>query len=82
MKPTMHSYKPVNALLRGLDILTTVNRCGGTASVGEIYQQTSIDKSTIVRMLETLIHAGFIARDTDRRVYEVTRQGTPARIGL
>ncbi len=68
----MQSYKPVNALLRGLDVLATVNKRGGAASVGEIHQQTGIDKATIVRMLETLIHAGFIVRDAEKRIYEVT----------
>ncbi len=68
----MTSYRPVNAVLRGLDVLATINRLGGQATVGEIYQQTGIDKATIVRMLETLAHAGFIVRHEERRVYEVT----------
>ena len=68
----MTSYRPVTAALRCLDVLMAVNRLRGRATVGEIHRHTEIDKSTIVRMLETLAHAGFVIRDDDDPVYEVT----------
>ncbi|PIW29728.1 MAG: IclR family transcriptional regulator [Rhodospirillales bacterium CG15_BIG_FIL_POST_REV_8_21_14_020_66_15] len=68
----MGSYKPVNAVMRGLEVLTAVNKLKGRATVGELHRETALDKATIVRMLETLMHAGLVVRDADRTVYEVT----------
>ncbi len=68
----MPSYRPVAALLRGLDVLAAVNGLRGRATVGEIHRLTAVDKATIVRMLETLIHAGYVRRRDDDAAYEVT----------
>jgi len=68
----MSSYKPVTAALRVLEVLAAVNRLDGRATVGTIYQQLEIDKSTIVRMLETLISAGYIVKSTETASYAVT----------
>ncbi len=68
----MTSYRPVNAAIRSLDVLAAVNKFKGRASVGEIHRETAIDKATIVRMLETLMHAGYVFRDADQPYYEVT----------
>lgn len=57
----MPSYQPVAAALRGLEILRQVNALQ-PASVKALHQATGIDKATIVRMLETLIHAGYVAQ--------------------
>ncbi len=66
------SYRPVNALLRGLEVLLNVNRMSGRVTVGEIHHHTGIDKATIVRMLETLIHGGYVVRIEAGPCYEVT----------
>ncbi len=66
------SYKPVTAALRVLDVLAAVNRLGRRASVGEIHRRTGIDKATVVRMLETLAHAGYLVREGDETIYQVT----------
>ena len=68
----MASYKPVTAALRVLEVLAAVNRLRGVGTVGDIHQQTGIDKATVVRMLETLISAGYILRADDTRTYAVT----------
>lgn len=68
----MTSYRPVNAALRALDVLAAVNRLRGHATLGEIHRQTRLDKATILRMLETLVHAGFIVRDAAQRDYRAT----------
>lgn len=68
----MSSYRPVNALLRGLEVLLNVNRMSGRVTVGEIHRHTGIDKATIVRMLETLVHGGYVIRIEDGPHYEVT----------
>lgn len=58
----MSSYKPVAALLRGLEVLRLVNSMG-LATIRALHEATGADKATIVRMLETLIHAGYVRRD-------------------
>ncbi len=70
----MASYKPVTASLRVLDVLASVNRLYGRATISEIHCQTDIDKAIIVKMLETLIHAGYVIRVPDERVYRTTGQ--------
>lgn len=67
----MPSYAPVTAVLRGLEVLRVVNR-SGVATVKEIHYETGLDKATIVRMLETLIYAGYLRRNEETSVYSVT----------
>lgn len=66
------SYKPVTAALRVLDVLFAVNALDGRASVGTLHQRTGINKPTIVRMLETLMAAGYVVHDHDRQTYLIT----------
>lgn len=68
----MASYKPVTAALRVLEVLDAVSGLQGNATVGKIYRETGIDKATIVRMLETLIHAHYVVRDRDEQTYQIT----------
>ncbi len=68
----MTSYKPVAAALRVLEVLASVNRLCGRATIGEVHHRTGIDKATIVRMLETLTHAGYVVRDPKERLYRTT----------
>lgn len=67
----MPSFKPVIALARGLEILRVVNE-EGVATVRGIHRETGLDKATIVRMLETLEHEGYVMRDPDQPVYVPT----------
>ena len=68
----MASYKPVTAALRVLEVLDAVSGLQGNATVGKIYREIGIDKATIVRMLETLIHAHYVVRDRDEQTYQIT----------
>jgi IclR family mhp operon transcriptional activator len=67
------SYDPIKAVQRALSVLRALNdlRC---ASVGDIHRRTGISKPTIVRMLETLINEGYVARDNFFGGYRVTSQ--------
>ncbi|MCK1156662.1 MULTISPECIES: IclR family transcriptional regulator domain-containing protein [Pseudomonas] len=65
------SFKPVEAVSRALNVLRVVNE-EKQSTVASLHRQTGLDKATIVRMLETLIHEGFIARDLDRAIYSPT----------
>ena len=42
------------------------------ASVGDIFRETGLNRPTIVRMLETLIHAGFVTRHPTQPLYVPT----------
>lgn len=65
----MTSYRPVMAVMRCLDVLSAVNRLAGRASLAEIHRMVGLDKATILRMLETLEHAGYVVRDDETRLY-------------
>jgi IclR family transcriptional regulator, mhp operon transcriptional activator len=67
----MTSFQPVTAVLRALDVLLAVNRLR-EASVGDIFRETGLNRPTIVRMLETLMHAGFVARHPMQSIYVPT----------
>lgn len=69
--PAQRSYPPVQAVCRALDVLRTVNRLG-IASIQQIHRATGFPKPTIVRMLETLLVEGYVARDNMCGGYCVT----------
>lgn len=68
---SQRSYPPVQAVCRALDILRTVNRLH-IASIQQIHEATGFPKPTIVRMLETLLGEGYVARDNMCGGYSVT----------
>lgn len=65
------SYPPVEAACRVLDVLRSVNE-RRIATVNGIHEKTGIPKSTVVRMLETLMAEGYVARDNMCGGYRVT----------
>jgi IclR family mhp operon transcriptional activator len=71
MNPERSSYPPVGSVVRALKILKTLNtqRIG---TVSSVHAATGQNKSTIVRMLETLIAEGYVAADSLCGGYRVT----------
>jgi IclR family mhp operon transcriptional activator len=76
--PAQRSYPPVQAVCRAFDVLRAVNRLR-IASIQQIHEATGFPKPTIVRMLETLLGEGYVARDNmcggycvTSRVHELT----------
>ncbi len=69
--PTRYSYAPVESASRALDILGIVNRLG-IASIESIFHESGYPKPTIVRMLETLMFKGFVAKDNMVGGYRIT----------
>ena len=67
----MPSFAPVQSVLRALDLLAEVNRTS-LATVGELHRRTGLPKPTIVRLLETLMAAGYVVRDVRMRGYQVS----------
>lgn len=68
----MGCYHPVNSALRSLDILVVMNR-QRVCTVDHIHKSTGLPKPTVVRFLETLIEAGYVAKEWDKG-YRVTSQ--------
>lgn len=66
----MTTTTPVNALMRGLLVLETVNAYG-PAGLSEITHHTGLPKATVLRLLESLRQAGYLTFDTDARTYQV-----------
>lgn len=67
----MESTRPIRALVRGLDALTTLNQRNG-ATVSEIAHQIRLPRTTAYRILETLTHAGYVYRDPADDRYRLT----------
>lgn len=67
----LRSFSPVRSVVKALDLLAEINR-SGLATVGELHQRLGLPKPTIVRLLETLMEAGYVARDERMRGYQVT----------
>jgi IclR family mhp operon transcriptional activator len=66
-----NSFKPVDAVIRALNVLRSVND-SKDATVSSIFHATDIDKATIVRMLETLVHEGYVSKDAENSTYHPT----------
>ena len=67
----MPAFDPVTAVVRALEILRTVNELE-RSSVTEIHRHTGIPKPTVLRMIETLMSEGFVAREPGSTVYVPT----------
>jgi IclR family KDG regulon transcriptional repressor len=62
---------PNKAVDRALDVLDLFVDAPGRLGVSEIARQIELDKSTISRIVATLVHHGYLKRSPDRRLYEV-----------
>lgn len=67
----MPSFRPVIALSRGLEVLRVINQ-ERQSTVGSLHKATGLDKATIVRMLETLEHEGYVVRRAEPPSYAPT----------
>jgi IclR family mhp operon transcriptional activator len=67
----MPSFRPVIALSRGLEILRVINQ-ERQSTVGSLHKATGLNKATIVRMLETLEHEGYVVRRAEPPSYAPT----------
>ena len=76
----MPSFEPVTAVLRGFEVLAAVNRLG-EAGVGQIHKLIGLNPPSIVRMLETLQHAGYVVKHPERAVYLPTGRTLALSVG-
>jgi IclR family mhp operon transcriptional activator len=67
----MPVFDPVTAVVRGLDVLRLVNQLE-RASITDIHRRSGIPKPTVLRMVETLVSAGYLARVEGTATYTPT----------
>ena len=68
---TIQPYRPVRALNRGLNVLQAINQFG-SATLSQISQATNLPYATIIRLVNTLIEAGFVEKEPNRKNYRPT----------
>lgn len=71
--PLDRSYPPVNAVCRALHVLKVANE-KSIVTVNSIHAATQIPRPTIVRLLETFMHEGYVVRDNMCGGYRVTQK--------
>lgn len=67
----MPSFEPVRAIIRGLQILRVISESGPIATM-DIAKQVKLPQPTVVRVLETLVAAGYVYRLEKSTLFGVT----------
>lgn len=67
----MPSFEPVRAIFRGLEALRIVSECGPITAV-EVARTTGLPTATAIRILETLVNAGYVYKQSNSARYLVT----------
>ncbi len=67
----MASFEPVTSVVRALTVLRIVNDLD-FASIKQIHKLSKLHRSTVLRMLETLMHEGYVTRDEQSGMYRPT----------
>ena len=67
----MPTYEPVTAILRGLAVLETI-AAKGPVAIKDLHAATGLPKSTLVRLIETLIHAGYVYSTGSEPLYALS----------
>lgn len=64
--------KQIRSLARGLAVVNAIDQANGSVSLGELHQVTGIDRATILRILATLTHEGWVYRGLGDNRYRLT----------
>ncbi len=67
----MTSFEPVRAIIRGLDVLRILNEDGPSAATA-IARRVQLPQPTVIRLLETLMSAGYVYKLERSNIYGVT----------
>ncbi len=73
-----NTHKEVRSLTRGLSILVMLNRFGSSTPT-EIATRTKLNRTTVYRLLDTLIRLGFVSRNMSDERFELIRSELIAR---
>ncbi|HNP86212.1 MAG: IclR family transcriptional regulator [Chloroflexi bacterium SZAS-1] len=86
IEPTTKSRYTIEALARGLEVLSLFTAARPALSFNEIVEQLGLAKSTVFRILATLEQLGYLQQDVDTRRYrpglQVFQLGFAALAGL
>lgn len=63
--------KPVNALVRGLRVLSAANEIAAP-TIAELVARSRLPKATVVRLVQTLVHEGYLEELPEGEGYQVT----------
>ena len=63
----------IPVLSKALDILELLQSSGESMVLESIYKQTKISKTTVYRILKTLVHRGYVAQTSDKQYRYVAR---------
>jgi IclR family mhp operon transcriptional activator len=77
----MGASKPVEPVVRALKLLEALNR-KSASSLGDLRAATGLPKPTLIRLLDTLIAAGYGARISSEAGYRITEHVLALSIGL
>lgn len=66
------NYKTVQGLTRGLGLLHLLNRSNGRAKIRDLAQWSGIHRTTVKRILETLVGEGYVTRSPSDDSYQLT----------
>ena len=64
-------YAPIRSLVRGLEVLQTINR-EGSLTLTRICKLTGLPYPTVFRIMQTLIAEGFVESEPARKWYRPT----------
>ena len=71
----------IPVLSKALDILELLQNERGSLTLETIYQRTNISKTTVYRILKTLVHRGYLAQSQDG-LYRLVARPKKARFGF
>jgi len=66
--------KQIRALMRGLQVIESMNQSDFPMSLNEIHKVTKLDRATLLRILQTLEDAGWVYRGLGDKCYRITYQ--------
>ncbi len=61
----------IQSLERGLNILTILSKAGSPMTLNDIATNFKMDRSSVFRLLKTMVKAGFIYQDNDTKRYSL-----------
>src|SRR4030081_2244678 len=71
----------IPVLSKALDVLELMQKENTPRTLEEIYQRTNISKTTVYRILKTLVHRGYLAQSQDG-LYRLVARPKKARFGF
>jgi ribose transport system substrate-binding protein len=72
-KPRIKRLYLIPILSKALDVLELLEQTNGPIALEDVYQQTNISKTSVYRILKTLVHRGYVAQGQSGQYRLVSR---------